>query len=65
MSGYAQAGFERSQALFEQVVAELAAPDVDERTHAQLEERLSVRGRELMRQLYQDLDLRTAREQRQ
>jgi hypothetical protein len=66
VSGYAQAGFERSQALFEQVVAELATQDADERTHTQLEEQLAARGRELMRQLYQDhLDLRTAREQRQ
>jgi hypothetical protein len=66
VSGYAQDGFERSRVLFEQVVAELAVQDADERTHAQLEEQLGARGRELMRQLYQDhLDLRAAREQRQ
>jgi hypothetical protein len=66
VSGYAQDGFERSRVLFEQVVAELAAPDADEQTHAQVEEQLTARGRELMGQLYQDhLDLRAAREQRQ
>jgi hypothetical protein len=66
VSGYAQDGFELSRALFEQVVAQLAASEVDERTHAQLEEQLTARGRELMRQLYQDhLDLRAARERRQ
>jgi hypothetical protein len=52
--------------VVEQVVAEPAAQDADERTHAQLEEQLAARGRELMRQLYQDhLDLRAVREQRQ
>jgi hypothetical protein len=65
VSGYAPEAFERSRVLFEQVVAELTAQDSDEQTHAQLEEQVGARGRELMRQLYQDhLDLRASREQR-
>ncbi len=69
MAGYAdQAGagvFERSRAVFESVVAELTAPGSGPLTHAELEERLTERSRELMGQLYQDhLDLRAAREER-
>jgi hypothetical protein len=69
MAGYADQGgagaFERSRAVFESVVAELTAAESGPLTHAELEERLTERSRELMRQLYQDhLDLRTAREQR-
>ena len=57
MSGYADeaaAGFERSRAVFDAVVAELADPECAQVTHAELEERLTERSRELMRQLFQD-----------
>lgn len=65
-SGQAQAGvFDRSRRLFEEVVAGLADPDCGELTHAQLEDQLTERSRELMRSLFQDhLDLRASREQR-
>jgi hypothetical protein len=56
MSGYADeaaAGFERSRAVFDSVVAELADPECAQVTHAELEERLTERSRELMRQLFQ------------
>jgi hypothetical protein len=48
VSGYAPEpveGFERSWVLFEHIVAELAAEDADEQTHAQLEEQIAGRGR--------------------
>ena len=51
MSGYADeaaAGFERSRAVFDAVVAELADPECAQVTHAELEERLTERSRELM-----------------
>ncbi|MGH7927104.1 MAG: hypothetical protein ACREQV_04860, partial [Candidatus Binatia bacterium] len=74
MSGYAQqtgagqaeaGAFDRSRQLFEEVVAGLADPGCGELTHAQLEDQLTERSRELMRSLLQDhLDLRAAREQR-
>jgi hypothetical protein len=62
MSGYAPeipvAAFERSRSLFESVVAMLADPGTGGQTHAELEERLTVDSRELVRQLFQDhLDL--------
>jgi hypothetical protein len=51
--------------LFEDVVAGLAHPECGELTHAQLEDQLTERSRELMRSLFQDhLDLRAARERR-
>lgn len=57
--------FEASRALFESVVGELAGPDCALVSHAELEELLTTRARELMRQLFQDhLDLRAQREQR-
>ena len=57
--------FEASRALFEAVVGELAGPDRTRASHAELEELLTMRSRELMRQLFQDhLDLRAQREQR-
>jgi hypothetical protein len=69
VSGYAPEaveGFERSQVLFEQLVAGLAAVEADEMSHTQLEERIGGEGRELMRRLLQDqLDLRALRERRQ
>jgi hypothetical protein len=59
------AGFDRSWECFEQVVAGLAGSDADGLTHAELEDRLAVRGRELLRLLLQDhLDLRAVRERR-
>jgi hypothetical protein len=76
VSGYAQqAGsglaedavdaFDRSRQLFEKVVVGLADFGCGELTHAQLEDQLAERSRELMRSLFQDhLDLRAAREQR-
>jgi len=48
MSGYADeaaAGFERSRAVFDAVVAELADPECAQVTHAELEERLTERSR--------------------
>ncbi len=65
-SGRAQAGaFDRSRRLFEEVVAGLADPGCGELTHAQLEDQLTERSRELVRSLFQDhLDLRASREQR-
>lgn len=58
-----QDAFADSQARFEQIVV-FAAGEAGALTHAQLEDELSARGRELMRQLYQDhLDLRAVREQ--
>jgi hypothetical protein len=51
--------------LFEEVVAGLADPGCGQLTHAQLEDQLTERSRELMRSLFQDhLDLRACREQR-
>jgi hypothetical protein len=57
--------FEASRVLFEVVVGELAGRDCVRATHAELEELLTTRARELMKQLLQDhLDLRAQREQR-
>ena len=56
-------GFGRSRELFEALVSALADRDAGDLTHAQLEERLSGRGRVLLCQLMQDrLDLQAARE---
>lgn len=58
-----QNAFGDSRERFERIVA-FAASEAGTLTHAQLEDELSARGRELMRQLYQDhLDLRASREQ--
>ena len=55
--------FGRSRRLFEEIVAVLGDPGSDALTHAQLEDDLGERSRELTRSLYQDhLDLRAARE---
>jgi hypothetical protein len=63
--GGAGHGFTQSWAAFESLVATLAGPEVAELTHADLEDHLQVRGRELMRCLLQDhLDVRASREQR-
>ncbi|MGH3452466.1 MAG: hypothetical protein ACRDQW_17550 [Haloechinothrix sp.] len=61
----AQASFRASQERFEEVLAFLGGEGAGALTHAELECRLEVQGRELLRQLYQDhLDLRAARELR-
>jgi hypothetical protein len=50
--------------VFDAVVAELSGQRTATLTHAQLQELVAVRGRELLRQLLQDhLDLRAAREE--
>lgn len=55
--------FARSKTVFDAVVAELSGQQTATLTHAQLEELLEARGRELLRQLLQDhLDLRATRE---
>ncbi len=69
MSQYAMCAdveaFEASRVLFEAVVGELAGSDCVRATHGELEDVLTARSRELMRQLLQDhLDLRAQREQR-
>ena len=57
--------FQASRDAFEQVLGFLAGAQAGDLTHADLEDQLGVRGRELMRLLYQDhLDLRAARETR-
>jgi hypothetical protein len=61
----AGAGFAQSRELFESLVAGLAGSAAMGLAHAELEEHLQVRGRELLRCLLQDhLDLRGLREQR-
>jgi len=58
-------GFERSRQRLEALVSSLADPAAGEATHPQLEDRLAVSGRELIRSLRQDhLDLRAGREDR-
>jgi hypothetical protein len=53
-----------SKNVFDAVVAELSGQRAAMLTHAQLEELVAARGRELLRQLLQDhLDLRAAREE--
>ena len=57
--------FARSFEVFASLVAELGSVDSDSWTHATLEDHLSERSRELMRQLYQDrLDSQARGEQR-
>lgn len=59
------AAFVRSREQFEALVAELGSPENGMTTHAELEERISCQGRQLLRCLLQDhLDLRTTREAR-
>ena len=59
------AAFGAARGLFDALVDELGDPAADELTHAQLEERIATRGREVMRQMLQDhLDLRSIREPR-
>ncbi|MGB8380717.1 MAG: ISKra4 family transposase, partial [Dermatophilaceae bacterium] len=60
-----EAAFDRSRERFESVVGFLHGSQAAGLTHSELEARLSVDARELIRMLYQDhLDLRTAREVR-
>jgi hypothetical protein len=55
--------FDRSRECFESIIGLLADPETGQHTHAELEERLSGAGRELMRLLVQDhLDLRADQE---
>jgi hypothetical protein len=57
--------FDASRVLFEVLVGELAGSDRARATHAELEDMLTTRSRELFCQLLQDhLDLRAQREQR-
>ncbi len=57
--------FEPSHAMFAALVTELAGPACVQATHAEVEEHLTQRSRQLTRQLLQDhLDLRAASEQR-
>ena len=59
------AAFGAAKGLFDALVDELGDPAADELTHAELEERIATRGREVMRQMLQDhLDLRSIREPR-
>lgn len=69
MSVYAQSpqvdGFGESRRLVEELISWLADADSEALAHAELEEQLSVRGRQLQRQLAQDhFDLRAVRERR-
>lgn len=69
MPGYgldgARDAFERSAALFEGLVEEMAGPAYASLTHDELERHVEGRGRELLRQLFQDhADLRAVREER-
>jgi hypothetical protein len=57
--------FAHSRAYFTEIEEWLCGPDASRLMHAELEEQLGARGRELLRRLHQDhLDLRAAREQR-
>ena len=59
------AAFGAARGLFDALVDELGDPAADQLTHAELEERIATRGREVMRQMLQDhLDLRSIREPR-
>jgi len=66
MSGYAQErAFARSREAFAQAEGWLAGPEAAGLDHAAVEEQLAVRGREMLRLLFQDhLDARAAGEQR-
>lgn len=56
--------FATSRNLFDQLVADLRDPATGELTHAELEELCVMRGRQVVRQLFQDhLDLRALREE--
>ena len=64
-AGCAVDGFERSVALFSELIGWLAGEQARDLEHSQLEARLAEDGRELLRALLQDhLDLRASDEQR-
>lgn len=48
------AAFGAARGLFDALVDELGDPAADELTHAEPEERIASRGREVMRQMLQD-----------
>lgn len=63
--GAAEDPFAGSRACFEELVGWLEGTETAVMTHAELEDALAVRGRELVRQLHQgQLDLRALREER-
>ncbi len=68
MSGYAQQtaeAFAQARACYEETEQWLASAGAAVLTHAELEDRLRARGRELLRRMFQgQLDLRALREQR-
>jgi hypothetical protein len=68
MQGYAaepDGAFTQSRVCFEELEGWLASEGAAGLQHGELEEQLDVRGRELLRQLFQDrLDLTSAREER-
>ena len=65
MTSSANDAFNASRSLFEQVCCFMGGEGASSLTHGELEARLNVDVRELVRQLYQDhLDLRSSREQR-
>lgn len=68
MQGYvpgAEGAFSASLECFEGIAGWLSSEEAAGLQHADLEEQLGERGRELMRQLFQDrLDLTAAREER-
>lgn len=69
MSSYLVVGqaavFAESRQRFDEAVAWLSGPQTDQLSHAELERRVDVAGRELLRQLMQDyFDLRAVREER-
>jgi hypothetical protein len=60
-----ESAFDESREYFEELVVFLRSDEAAQLTHAELEERLSTEGRELLRRLHQDqLDLRSGREAR-
>ncbi len=64
-AGAAADPFECSRACFEELVGWLEGTETAAMTHAELEDALAARGRELLRQLHQgQLDLRALREER-
>src|SRR5260370_25556682 len=65
LRGIDEYGFARSRACFEEIVGFLDGEGANALSHADLEDRLNIEGRELLRLLYQDhLDLRAERELR-
>ena len=64
-TSYADDAFNTSRACFEQVCSFMGGEEASSLTHSELEARLTIDVRDLVRQLYQDhLDLRAVREER-